>query len=91
METRYKSKKDENSLPTVPLGKLKLALNKIDIIKRLEKLTGTSYKGSNRPIVDYVLITRILKRTMGHSQQYMKKRVYDNKIISRCFNERSRI
>lgn len=51
METRYKSKKDENTVPTAPLGKLKLALNKLDIIKRLEKLTGTSYKGNNRPVV----------------------------------------
>lgn len=40
METRYKSKKDDTNVVMNSLGKCKLALNRNDIIKRLEKLAG---------------------------------------------------
>jgi len=49
METRYKTKKED--VQVVSLGKCKLALNRNDVIKQIEKLSNPNEKTTLNNIV----------------------------------------
>ena len=51
METRYKSKQDDSNSTVISAGRCKFALNRNDIIKRLENLTGTKMKSPSQNLV----------------------------------------